>query len=378
MVVTLTHRGFIKRISSSEFRSQNRGGVGISASNLRDDDFIEHVVIASTHDYLLIFSNKGLVYQIKVHEIPQLSRSARGENIKGLIGISANEEISTILSVKDFKNESMNVFFATRRGLVKRVSLSEFENIKQTGKKAIILDENDDLIDVKSIDGIPTVLSIPKIFEKIKFEENFLNLIENEDDREFIKKHYSIQPETDRYIFNEENLSEEDETKIIDILKNLKYGKDIILATRKGKALRFNEENVRVMGRATRGVTGIRLEEGDEVCGLLVLKDDTLMLLVTEYGYGKRIDPALFTPHGRATGGQRYYKYSDERGEVVSVKQVKETDDIVAITSKGQIIKVPTDEITQQGRNTTGIKVVKITKPDFVVSIARSPKSNLK
>jgi len=96
--------------------------------------------------------------------------------------------------------------------------------------------------------------------------------------------------------------------------------------------------------------------------------------LVTEYGYGKRIDPALFTPHGRATGGQRYYKYSDERGEVVSVKQVKETDDIVAITSKGQIIKVPTDEITQQGRNTTGIKVVKITKPDFVVSIARSPK----
>jgi len=374
MVVTLTHRGFIKRISSSEFKSQGKGGVGVSSSNLRDDDFIEHVLIASTHDYLLFFSNKGLVYKLKVHEIQQLSKSARGENIKTLIGISPNEEISTVLTVKDFTNESMNVFFATRRGLVKRVTLKEFENIKQTGKKAILLDENDDLIDVKLSDGIPTQLSIPKAFEKTRFEENFINFIENDDDRNFIKSLYSIQPETEKYIFPERELTPEEEDRILKILKNLKYGKDILLATRKGKALRFNEENVRVMGRATRGVTGIRLEEGDEVCGLLILTDDSLMLLVTENGFGKRIDPDLLTPHGRATGGQRYYKYSDEKGEVVAVKQVNETDDVVAITSKGHIIKIPTEQITQQGRNTTGIRVVKITKPDFVVSIARSPK----
>lgn len=374
MVVTLTHRGFIKRISSGEFRSQGKGGVGVSSSNLRDDDFIEHVVIASTHDYLLFFSNKGLVYKIKVHEISQLSKGARGETIKTLIGISPNEEISAVLSVKDFSDESMNVFFATRKGLVKRVALKEFENIKQTGKKAILLDESDDLIDVKITDGIPTKLSVPKCFEKEKFENDFINLIDNNDDKEFIKTLYNIQPETEKYVFTEKEITSEKIEKVVRIFKNLKYGKDIILATRKGKALRFNEENVRVMGRSTRGVMGIRLEEGDEVCGLLILTDDTTMLLVTENGFGKRIDPDLFTPHGRGTGGQKYYKYSEEKGEVVSVKQVNETDDIVAITSKGQIIKVPTEQITQQGRNTTGIRVVKIMKPDFVVSIARSPK----
>lgn len=374
MVITLTHRGFIKRISSSEFRSQGKGGVGVSSSNLREDDFIEHVVIASTHDYLLFFSNKGLVYKLKVHEIQQLTKSARGETIKTLIGISPDEEISALLSVKDFSNESLNVFFATRKGIVKRVNLKEFENIKQTGKKAILLEENDSLIDVKITDTIPTKLSIPKALERVKFEEEFLNLIESKEDKEFLHSFYEINNESGKYVFVEREISEADIERFIKILKSMKYGKDIILATRKGKALRFNEENVRVMGRSTRGVTGIKLEEGDEVCGLLVLTDDSLMLLVTENGFGKRIDPDLFTPHGRGTGGQRYYKYSDEKGEVVAVKQVNETDDVVAITSKGQIIKIPTEQITQQGRNTTGIRVVKINKPDFVVSIARSPK----
>jgi DNA gyrase subunit A len=304
MVVTITHRGFIKRMSVNEFRSQSKGGVGVSSSSLRDDDFVEHIFIASTHDYVLFFTNKGLLYQIKVHEIPQLSKNARGETIKMLFGISANEEVNAVVNVKGFNDESLNVFIATKHAIVKKVALKEFENKKQNGKRAIFLDENDDVVDVKITDG----------------------------------------------------------------------KKEIILATRRGKSLRIHEETVRIMGRAARGIRGIRLEQGDELCGLCVVDENSLMLLVTENGFAKRLDFDLFAPHGRGTGGQRYYKYSDEKGEVVGIKQVSEGDDIMAITSKGQIIKIPTEQISQQGKNAGGIRLVRITKPDFVVAIAKSPK----
>ena len=305
MVIMLTHRGFIKRVSTSDFKSQSKGGVGVSSSSLREDDFIEHLFIASTHNFVMFFTNKGLVYQIKVHEIPQLSRNARGDTVKTLIGISQNEEITAVLSVKDFKENNLSLFFATRRGIVKKVLLSEFERNKISGKKAILLDENDSVVDVKITDG----------------------------------------------------------------------KKEVLLATRKGKALRIIEEKVRVMGRTARGVAGIRLDQDDELCGLCVIDEDSLMLLVTENGYGKRLDLDLFSTHGRGTGGQRYYKYSEEKGEVVAVKQVKADDYVVAISSKGQIIKFSAENISQQGRNASGIKLVKITKPDFVVAIARSPKT---
>lgn len=305
MVVTVTHRGFIKRVPTKDFRNQSKGGVGVSSSALRDDDFIEHLIIASTHDFILFFSNKGLVYQIKAHEIPLLSKNARGDTIKTLFGISQNEEITAILSVKDFNNEELNVLLATRRGIVKKVSLKEFERTKISGKRAIQLDDNDEVVDVKITDG----------------------------------------------------------------------KREILLATRMGKALRINEEQVRVMGRTARGVIGIRLEQSDELCGLCIVDSDSLMLLITENGYGKRIDLELFSQHGRGTGGQRYYKYSEEKGEVVSVKQVIEGDDVVAITSKGHLIRINSEQISQQGRNAGGVRLVRITKPDFVVSIARSPKS---
>lgn len=305
MVITITHKGFIKRTSLKEFKSQGRGGTGVSASGLREDDFIEHIFIANTHDFILFFTNKGLVYQLKVHSIPEMSKTARGETIKSHIGISQNEEITAILNVKNFNDENLNVFIATRRGIVKKVQIKEFENVKQSGKKAIELDDNDSVIDVKITDGT----------------------------------------------------------------------KEIILATRRGKALRIKEDSVRVMGRSARGIIGIKLEIGDELCGLCIVDKDSMMLLITEYGYGKRIDPDLFSVHGRGTGGQRYYKFSEEKGEVVSIKQVMEEDDIVAITSKGQLIKIDAKQISEQGRNTSGVKLVRITKPDFVVSIARAPKS---
>ncbi|MBQ3922932.1 MAG: DNA topoisomerase (ATP-hydrolyzing) subunit A [Spirochaetales bacterium] len=302
MVVTLTHRGFIKRMSLNEFKSQSKGGVGVSAGNVREDDFIEHLFVASTHEYLLFLSNKGMVYQVKVHEIPLLSKNAKGDTIKTMIGISPNEEITTAIAVKNF-DPNRNLFFVTRQGVVKRVSLSEFEKNKTSGKRALSLDENDSVVEVKVTDG----------------------------------------------------------------------SQDVIICSRQGKALRMKEESVRVMGRAARGVAGIKLTDNDEVCGMCVVNNDTLMLLVTENGYGKRLDCDLFAPHGRGTGGQRYYKYNEAKGEVVAVKQVAQTDDIMAITSSGKIIKIHAATISQQGRSASGIKLVKIVKPDFVVAVAQSP-----
>ena len=302
MVVTLTHRGFIKRMSLNEFKSQSKGGVGVSAGNVREDDFIEHLFVASTHEYLLFLSNKGMVYQVKVHEIPLLSKNAKGDTIKTMIGISPNEEITTAIAVKNF-DPNRNLFFVTRQGVVKRVSLSEFEKNKTSGKRALSLDENDSVVEVKVTDG----------------------------------------------------------------------NQDVIICSRQGKALRMKEESVRVMGRAARGVAGIKLTDNDEVCGMCVVNNDTLMLLVTENGYGKRLDCDLFAPHGRGTGGQRYYKYNEAKGEVVAVKQVAQTDDIMVITSSGKIIKIHAATISQQGRSASGIKLVKIVKPDFVVAVAQSP-----
>ncbi len=302
MVVTLTHRGFIKRMSLNEFKSQSKGGVGVSAGNVREDDFIEHLFVASTHEYLLFLSNKGMVYQVKVHEIPLLSKNAKGDTIKTMIGISPNEEITTAIAVKNF-DPNRNLFFVTRQGVVKRVSLSEFEKNKTSGKRALSLDENDSVVEVKVTDG----------------------------------------------------------------------SQDVIICSRQGKALRMKEESVRVMGRAARGVAGIKLTDNDEVCGMCVVNNDTLMLLVTENGYGKRLDCDLFAPHGRGTGGQRYYKYNEAKGEVVAVKQVAQTDDIMVITSSGKIIKIHAATISQQGRSASGIKLVKIVKPDFVVAVAQSP-----
>lgn len=302
MVVTLTHRGFIKRMSLNEFKSQSKGGVGVSAGNVREDDFIEHLFVASTHEYLLFLSNKGMVYQVKVHEIPLLSKNAKGDTIKTMIGISPNEEITTAIAVKNF-DPNRNLFFVTRQGVVKRVSLSEFEKNKTSGKRALSLDENDSVVEVKVTD----------------------------------------------------------------------CSQDVIICSRQGKALRMKEESVRVMGRAARGVAGIKLTDNDEVCGMCVVDADTLMLLVTENGYGKRLDCDLFAPHGRGTGGQRYYKYNEAKGEVVAVKQVAQTDDIMVITSSGKIIKIHAATISQQGRSASGIKLVKIVKPDFVVAVAQSP-----
>ena len=305
MVITITHKGFVKRTSVGQFKSQGKGGSGVSSS-IRDDDFVEHMFIASTHDYLLFFSNRGLVYRLKVHEIPQLARTARGQTIKTIIGLSQEESINAVINLKDFDNENLFFLIATKKGIVKKVSISEFVRIQQSGKKAIKLDDDDDVIAVRITDS----------------------------------------------------------------------RKDLIFATKLGKALRINEKAVRAMGRSARGVTGIKLQADDELCGVCVVDENSLMLLITDFGYGKRLNFEDFKPHGRATGGQRYYKFNENKGHVAAVKQVTKGDDIIVITSRGQTIRIPSEQISQQGRNASGIRLVRISKPDFVAAISCSPRDS--
>ena len=305
MVITLTHKGFIKRMSTGKYKSQSKGGIGVSSGSIRDDDFLEHMFIASTHDYLVFFSNKGLAYRLKVHEIPQLEKTARGQTIRMLIGINENEKINAVIDVKNFDDEDCCFFIATKKGVVKKAPLNEFVRIQQSGKRAIKLDDDDEVIDVKVTDG----------------------------------------------------------------------KKEIILATRLGKALRIKEEVVRPMGRNARGVTGIKLQKDDQLCGLCIVDENSMMLMITEFGFGKRLDFENYMPHGRGTGGQRYYKHSDKKGQVAAVVQVNKDDDIMVISSKGMAIKIPSEQISQQGKNASGIKLVRVgSSDDYIVAISCVPK----
>ncbi len=298
MVVTMSHKGFIKRTPSSDFKLQGKGGVGVSAGALRDDDFIKHMFVASTHSFMLFFTDKGNVFQLKVHQIPQYSRSARGEIIKMLFGIAPDENITALLNLSDYENKSLSIFIATKKGVVKKVAIDEFRRINQNGKRAITLREDDSVVDVLLTTGHD----------------------------------------------------------------------DIILATKKGKALKIGEQAVRVMGRVAGGVRGIKLREGDQLCGVCPVREDGLMMLVTENGLGKRLEFDAFTKHARGTSGQMYFRYSEEKGCVAAVLSVKEEDDIMVIASKGQMIRIGSDKISKQGRTASGIRLVRITKPDFVVT----------
>lgn len=298
MVVTMSHKGFIKRTPANDFKLQGKGGVGVSAGSLRDDDFIQHMFVASTHSYVLFFTDKGNVYQLKVHEIPQYSRNARGEIIKMLFGISPDENITALLNLTNYEDTTKNIFIATSLGVVKKVAIQEFKRINQNGKKAISLHENDSVVDVLMTSG------------------------------------------------NDE----------------------LILATKKGKALRISEETVRVMGRTAGGVRGIKLHGDDRLCAVCPVSEDGLMMLVTENGQGKRLEFSDFSKHGRGTSGQMYYRYNEEKGYITAVLSARDNDDIMLITSKGQMIRIESDKISKQGRAASGIRLVRITKPDFVVA----------
>ena len=299
MVVVISHLGYTKRVPWSAYRIQGRGGKGTTSSGLRnDDDFIEHIFIGSTHDYLLFVSSEGRAYYLKVHEIPEGSRQAKGSHIRTLLQISADEEITGVVSLKEF-SPTQHLFMATMRGVVKKVTTDQFSNARTRGVNAIKLDDGDRLSTA---------------------------LLTSGDD-------------------------------------------DLFLVTRRGKGLRVTEQSVRAMGRASRGVSGIRLTKDDELAGIVVVTEGEEMFVVTEYGYGKRTRYDEFTPHGRGTGGQIAYGVSTKSGEIVGVASVHDKSVIMIITSQGQSIKLNAGAIPVQSRSATGVRVVNINRPDFVVGV---------
>ncbi len=305
VVVLVSNRGFIKRFPAAAYRSQGRGGKGSVTAKLKNDDFLEHLFIASTHDYLLFMTSEGKAYWIKVHEIPEANRIARGTPIKTLLAISANEEITAILSLTEF-SEQTAIFMATRKGIVKKSLTSDFANAKARGIRAISLDNGDRLISAL-----------------------------------------------------------------------LSTGKDeIVLISRRGNALRFGEESVRVMGRASRGVQGIRLSTDDELAAALRVKAGEQMLIVSENGMGKRIEYDNFSAHGRATRGQIAYRTTEKTGEIIGALSVTAEDDLVCITSQGNILRLDLKEVPVMGKSAMGVRIVNIVKPDVLVGCARVVNEN--
>jgi DNA gyrase subunit A len=300
MAILISNRGYIKRIPVTAYRRQGRGGKGSSSALLKEDDFIEQFFIASTHDYVLFITNQGKAYWVKVHEIPESSRQAKGQSIKVLLSLGSEEEITAVVSLRNFTDETF-VLMATRQGVVKKVKISEFANAKTRGIVAIKLDQGD---------GLVTAL--------------------------------------------------------------LTSGSDeVVLVTRKGMALRFNEEAVRAMGRASRGVQGIRLSQKDELAGVAMVAKGEQMLLVSEFGFGKRTEYDNFSPHGRGTRGQICYRATEKTGEVVGVLSVSDKDDLVCITSQGNTLKLRLTEVATLGKTAMGVRIVNITRPDVVVGVAR-------
>jgi DNA gyrase subunit A len=292
VVVTLSHAGYIKSQPLDEYRAQKRGGRGKQAATTKEDDFIEKLFIANTHDYVLCFSNKGKVYWIKVYEVPQGSRTSRGKPIVNLLKMDEDERINAILPVREFREDSY-VFFATQEGVVKKTALADFSRPRPSGIIALDLDEGDRLVGVAVTDG----------------------------------KH------------------------------------DVMLFSDEGKAVRFDENDVRPMGRGARGVRGMNLAKGGKVIALLVAENESQSVLAaTENGYGKRTPIAEYTRHGRGTQGMIAIQTSERNGKVVAATLASTEDEIMLITSGGVLIRTRVAEIREMGRSTQGVTLINLSE----------------
>jgi len=304
MAITISNAGYIKRLAVSAYRRQKRGGKGVSAMTMREEDFVKQLFVASSKDYLLIFSNQGTVRWLKVYEIPVASRSAKGKNIVNLLSFNNNESISSIVAVKEF-SEDMFIVMATAGGNIKKTKLSAFSNPRKGGIVGISLDKGDELIGTA--------------------------------------------------------------------LSNGKY--DVFLATKSGKSLRFNEKQLRDLGRAARGVRGINLGKGDKVVSMLVFPPDigktgATLLSVTSLGFAKRSDFDSYRIQSRGGKGIINVKVTPKNGDVIGVLSVMTEDEIMAVTTHGMMVRCPPADIRQTGRSTQGVRLMALNKGDVVTSIA--------
>ena len=300
MVITVSHSGYIKRLPVTSYRRQRRGGRGVTAAHTREDDWLEHLFIASTHDYMMFFTQSGQCYWLKVHEIPQAARAARGKPIVNCIAMKPDERLAALVPVREFSEEQF-LFFATREGLVKKTRLSEFGNPRSTGIRAINVEQGDELIDVQVTDG-----------------------------------------------------------------KN-----DIVLATHHGMSIRFHEQDVRDMGRTATGVRGVTLDKKDKVIDLVIIRRASTLLVVTEKGMGKRSELDEYRVQHRGGRGIITLKRNEKTGDIIALKEVLPDDELMMITKKGIVIRVPVEGIRVSGRNTQGVRVMNLTPGDLVVDVAR-------
>lgn len=305
MVITISHAGYVKRLSISAYRKQQRGGKGIIGIETKEDDFAEHMFIASTHEYILFFSSRGRCYWVKVHGIPTGGRMAKGKPIVNMCKMENGENITAFCRVREFTPESY-VVMATKMGTIKKVSLEDFSNPRSTGVNAINLPKGDELIEAQLTDG----------------------------------------------------------------------SYEIILATRKGMAIRFSETAVRTMGRTAYGVRGIKLSKGDYVIGMVVVKRDSTLLVVTERGYGKRTSLDDYRITNRGGKGIINVKASERNGEVVTIKEVLDNDEMILITKKGIANRQPVKDIKVIGRNTQGVRLISLKSGDTVIDVARLAKED--
>jgi DNA gyrase subunit A len=298
MVVTFSHAGYVKRTPATEYKAQKRGGRGVSGSDVREEDFVEHLFVASTHAYLLIFTNLGRVYWLKVHAVPAGARTARGKPLVNLIQLGEGEKMSAILPIREW-SENAFVVTASKLGTVKKTALSEYSRPRATGIIGVGVDEGDEIIAAQLVTG---------------------------------------------------------ET-------------DLLLGTKDGMAIRFKASDLRSMGRPSVGVRGIKLGKDDEVVGMAVLEERSTILTVTSNGYGKRTDTDEYRPQGRGGRGIILIKTSDRNGPVVALRQVVDTDHIMLITTAGVIIRMICSDISQLGRNTQGVRLVRLGEEDKVGAV---------
>ena len=301
-IVAMTKLGYIKRMSVDNFKNQNRGGKGIKGMQIIDEDYIEELILTHNHNYIMFFTNKGRAYRLKAYAIPEGSRTARGTAIINLIQLQPDEKITAIIPVKKYDDAEF-LFMATRNGMVKKTPIREYENVRKNGLQAIVLRDNDELIEVKATN-------------------------------------------------NE---------------------KDIFLVTKNGQCIRFHETDVRITGRVSIGVIGMKLNDGDQVVAMQMHTQGECMLIVSANGMGKRTPIEEFTCQNRGGKGVLCYKITEKTGDIVGAKLVHDDHDIMIITTEGVVIRISVDDISVIGRNTSGVKLMNIDQDSDVqvASIAK-------
>lgn len=301
-VLTLTHYGYIKRLPVDVYKTQRRGGRGVSGMTTREEDFAEELFICSSHDYVMFFTNKGKTYRMKCYEVPQGSRTSKGTNIVNLLPLEADEKVTSMIRISDFE-DGMYLVMVTRNGIIKRTDLTAYRNVRKGGLIAISLDEDDELAWVRLTNGAC----------------------------------------------------------------------DLIVATKNGMAIRFHETDARPLGRSARGVKAITLDEGDSVVGMARIREDATLLTVSDRGLGRRTALDEYRLQTRGGKGIINYKTDDEKGLVAGIKVVDESDDIIMITNEGVIIRIPVEQINVQSRYAQGVRAMRVSGEERIVTIARAP-----